>query len=234
MAIPPQRPRYTSITRGIACTVARSPFGEHAALVQHRHSMRRDLRDEGHVVLDHHHRMCLPASDRQQLGGALGFLVGHAGHRLVEQQQLGLLDEQHADLEPLLLSVRQRCRHGGLANVEADGLQHFIDAARAASRSSSREQAASTLLSAFRRAQRFSNTLWCSNTVGFWNLRPMPGVSDLGFAHAGEVDRLAEEHLAGIGPRLAGDHVHHRGLAGAVGTDDGSASRRRRSTATDR
>jgi hypothetical protein len=30
----------------------------------------------------------------------------HAGDRLVEHQQLGLLHQQHADLQPLLLAVR--------------------------------------------------------------------------------------------------------------------------------
>ena len=33
--------------------------------------------------------------------------VGHAGRRLVDQQQARFLGEQHADLEPLLLAVRQ-------------------------------------------------------------------------------------------------------------------------------
>ncbi len=45
-------------------------------------------------------------------------------------------------------------------------------------------------------------------------------VGDLRFGQARQVDGLAEEGLAGIGPRLAGDDVHHRRLAGAVGADD--------------
>ena len=36
-----------------------------------------------------------------------GLGVGHAGDRLVDQQQLRVLRQQHADLEPLLLAVRQ-------------------------------------------------------------------------------------------------------------------------------
>ena len=35
-----------------------------------------------------------------------------------------------------------------------------------------------------------------------------------------QVDVAAEEDLAGVGPGLAGDAVHHRRLAGAVGADD--------------
>ena len=46
------------------------------------------------------------------------------------------------------------------------------------------------------------------------------GVGDLGFGQSREVDRLPEERGARVGPGLAGDHVHHRRLAGAVGPDD--------------
>jgi hypothetical protein len=44
----------------------------------------------------------------EQLGGALGLVVGHAGHRFVEQQQLRVLHQQHADLQPLLLAVGEQ------------------------------------------------------------------------------------------------------------------------------
>src|SRR5438067_1797268 len=62
-------------------------FAEHGALVQHRH-LARDLADEFHVVLDHQHRTV--GGDRlEQLPGASGLLVGHAGDRLVDEQELG-------------------------------------------------------------------------------------------------------------------------------------------------
>lgn len=38
----------------------------------------------------------------------------------------------------------------------------------------------------------------------------------------GEVDAVFEQHRAGIRPRLAGDDVHHRRLAGAIRADDGA------------
>src|SRR5688572_9388535 len=44
-------------------------------------------------------------------------------------------------------------------------------------------------------------------------------MGNLGVGEPGEVDGLAEEGAARVGPRLAGDHVHHGGLAGAVGAD---------------
>ena len=73
--------------------------------MQHGH-LDAELAHELHVVLDHDHRMV--AGDlAQELGGRLGLGVGHAGDRLVDQQQLRVLRQQHADLEPLLLAVRQ-------------------------------------------------------------------------------------------------------------------------------
>ena len=64
----------------------------------------RDRAHELHVVLDDHHR-ALAGERHQELGRALGFLMRHAGDRLVDQHELRLLHEQHADLEPLLLAV---------------------------------------------------------------------------------------------------------------------------------
>ena len=65
-----------------------------------------------------------------------------------------------------------------------------------------------------------SSTVWFSNTVGFWNLRPMPSVGDVGLVELGQIVPALEIDLAGVRPRLAGDDVHHRRLAGAVGADD--------------
>ena len=66
----------------------------------------RDPADEGHVVLDHHHRR--PRIQFQdQLRHAHGFLVAHASRRLVEQNHLGFARHHHADLHPLALAVGQ-------------------------------------------------------------------------------------------------------------------------------
>ncbi len=78
----------------------------HAPFVQHGDALG-DGTNEIHVVLDHHHGV-LARERQQQLGGALDLLRRHAGDRLVDQQQLRLLHQQHADFEPLLLAVRER------------------------------------------------------------------------------------------------------------------------------
>ena len=45
---------------------------------------------------------------------------------------------------------------------------------------------------------------------------------DLGLVEAGEIVGAVEHDVAEVRPGLAGDHVHHRGLAGAVRPDDGA------------
>ena len=52
--------------------------------------------------------MCLPAEREEQFAGLVRFLVGHAGGGFIHEEELGVLGEEHADLEPLLLAVGER------------------------------------------------------------------------------------------------------------------------------
>src|SRR6185437_16243368 len=54
--------------------------------------------------------------------------VGHSRDRLVDQEQLWILRQQHADFEPLLLAVRQASGQPIARIGETDGLQHLLDA----------------------------------------------------------------------------------------------------------
>jgi len=45
---------------------------------------------------------------------------------------------------------------------------------------------------------------------------------DLRLVELGKIMRAVEQNVAFVGPRLAGDDVHHRGLAGAIRADDGA------------
>src|SRR5712672_787987 len=101
-------------------------FGQHRALVQAGY-LDAELADEGHVVFDDHDRF-IAIDFLQQLGGLMGLDVGHAGDRLVDQKQFRILREQHADLEPLLLAVRQAPRQPVARLGEPDGFQHPLDA----------------------------------------------------------------------------------------------------------
>ena len=65
----------------------------------------------------------------EQLRRLLGLGVGHAGDRLVDQQQLRVLRQQHADLQPLLLAVaRGSPASRSRSAVEADDVEDLVDA----------------------------------------------------------------------------------------------------------
>src|SRR5277367_2231715 len=88
---------------GVGLDPAHRAFGDHLALMQHGDPVG-DVLDELHVVLDHDHGAVL--DDAVEQFGGLGSLGhAHAGNGLVEHQQVRILDQQHADLEPLLLAM---------------------------------------------------------------------------------------------------------------------------------
>src|SRR3989344_5834328 len=86
---------------GVRLHLLHGAFGQDLSLVHHRDLVGNAL-DELHVVLNDDHRAVL-ADALQQLGRQLTLARAHAGNRLVQHQQLGLLHQQHADLQPLLL-----------------------------------------------------------------------------------------------------------------------------------
>ena len=81
-----------------------------------------ECEDGIHVVLDQQHAAVL-LQPTQQLDQALRFLDAHAGHRLVEPQELRRARERHCDLELALFAVTQRRGKGAGARTEADGLE---------------------------------------------------------------------------------------------------------------
>ena len=160
------------------------------------------------------------AIDSRSSPGARGFFLGHAGHRLVHQQQLRILGHHHADLEPLLLAVRQRS--GLLAGLggEADGLQRGRDApSRVAHRRGRAAWRSTPLLGRRSDSSMFSHTVRFTNTDGVWNFRPTPRAAIWFSLSASEVGVAAEDHAAVLGLHPARDHVEQRRLAGAVGPD---------------
>ena len=58
-------------------------------------------------MLDDHQRV-LALEAHEQFGSALGLVVGHAGDGFVQQQQLRVLHQQHADFQPLFLAVGEQ------------------------------------------------------------------------------------------------------------------------------
>ena len=93
------------------------PFGQHAALVQHRDLLRDPRRRSPCRARPRSACICPPATGTARRCARL--VVGHAGDRLVEQQQLRLLHQQHADLQPLLLAVREQSRRASRPRAAA-------------------------------------------------------------------------------------------------------------------
>ena len=87
------------------------------------------MEDHAHVVLDQHDgQLLVVMQPADQLGDVVGFLVAHAGGRLVEQQQPRLERERHHDLGGALIAVRQFADEPvGLAG-QARQRQQFVDA----------------------------------------------------------------------------------------------------------
>src|ERR1700722_8369820 len=69
-----------------------------------------DLPHEVHVVFDREDRHAVCLQGAHHLAGRVSLLRGHAGGRLVQQQELWPEARRHADLEPLLLPVTQIAR----------------------------------------------------------------------------------------------------------------------------
>src|SRR6266849_11117860 len=95
-------------------------------LVQHRY-LDGEFAHEGHVVL-HHHDGALAIDLPQELRGLVRLGIGHAGDRLVDQQELRFLGEQHADFEPLFLPVGEAAGEARAQRAEPYGLEQAIDA----------------------------------------------------------------------------------------------------------
>ena len=127
-----------------------------------------------------------PASSWSSSPVAWRSCAAHAGDRLVEQQQLGLLHEQHPDLQPLLLAVAERRRPGGRP-ARCSPIRSSVRGDPVADAPAPAQQPAHAACGTTSARSRFSTTVSDSNTVGVWKLRPMPEAHDAcARRHAGE------------------------------------------------
>ena len=177
----------------------------------------RDPLDEVHVVLDHDQRIRARERD-EQLGAAHGLVVGHSRHGLVEQEELRLLHEQHADFQPLLLTVGEKPRLTRRLGQELDRFQRRRDAVAGLGVQSRAERGPHPLVAFLRELEVLEHGVALENGR-LLELAADTRIGDLRLGKAREIDGLAEKRGAGIGPRLAGHDVHHRCLACPVGAD---------------
>ena len=160
------------------------------------------------------------AFERQkQLRRARRFFIRHAGNRLVEQQQLRVLHQQHADFEPLLLPVAQVPGQPVHAANELNRHQHFRQPVALLRVELEEHRCLHALIGLERQFQVFKHRELLEHRR-FLELAANAQLRNLGFLVAQQINRAAEKHRAFIGPGLAGDDVHHGCLARAVRADD--------------
>ncbi len=197
---------------GVGLHLGHRALGDHLPARQHGHRCG-ERPHEVHVVFDDDDR-ALTADAAQQVSGLLALLVTHAGDRLVEQQHVGVLHQQHADLQPLLLPVGQH--PSGLVDQigQTRCLQSLLDRRqhrRAPPQQRPRRPA---------RARRDVEVLQHRQL-----LEHARGLERASHSEAGDLVHLLAEQLdTGLADRSGGGHqpgdrVDHGGLAGAVGPD---------------
>ena len=78
-------------------------FAQHGSLVHDRDRLG-NLPDKFHVMLNDDNGM-LVGQRLKQVAGFLGFLIGHSRDRLINEEEFRILQENHADFQPLFFSV---------------------------------------------------------------------------------------------------------------------------------
>ncbi|MPN09551.1 hypothetical protein SDC9_156842 [bioreactor metagenome] len=151
----------------------------------------------------------------EQLAGLFPFDGAHPGHRFVQQQAAGILDEQHPDLQPLLLAVRQHSGGRIHQSGQADRLECEFDLG------------GNGLAPAEQLAGLAAHS--CSDVQVLQDAEFFDDAGGLEGAPDGRSDDLVRRHPEQLDPteggrsgRLgqAGDRVDQRGLSGTVGSDE--------------
>src|SRR5438876_976409 len=102
------------------------------SLRQHRTFMKNrnldvELAHEAHVMFNDDDRTLAGDGFKQHRRG-LGLCIGHAGDRLIDKKEFRLLGQQHADLEPLLLAMREAGSKRIALGTEPDKVEEFSEA----------------------------------------------------------------------------------------------------------
>src|SRR3989441_2230802 len=202
----------------IALDLLYRALAEHRPLMEHR-DLAGDLPHEFHVVLDDEDRPV--GGDRlEQLPRPRGLLVGHAGDRLVHQQELRILRDHHTDLEPLLLAVRDGARLPLRLGRELHGLQGVSDTLALLGQVALPERGEDALRGPPERDLDVVPDREVHEDRRGLELPSDPQLGDLVLAERQEIGALAEDDPAALGLDTPGDDVEQRRLAGAVGADD--------------
>ena len=175
-----------------------------------------ELADEVHVVLNHQHGV-VTGQAAQQSPGALGFLLGQAGDGLIHQQHVGILGQQHGDLEPLLLAVGQAASPLGGMGLQTHHRQQLLHPIALAAVEAAEQQAEGGVAALHRQleiAPRGEVLIHPRRLKLAADAEPRDAV--LGNP---QQRTPSKHHIPFGGAHLAGDHIEEGGFASTVGAD---------------
>src|SRR5580704_1363100 len=200
----------------IALDVPHGPLCKHSALVQHRHG-RRDAAHEVHVVL-HHDDGVLSCQRRENLFRTLDLLLRHPRHRFVDEQEPRPLDQEHPDLEPLLLAVSEQAGVPVALPCEPDEIECAIDRLTLLGREAGHEGSEDTLATTGRELEVLEHRV-SRKDRGPLELSPDAQTDDLVLREPRDV-AAAEVYGSRVGTGFPSDDVHQGRLPGTVGPHD--------------
>ena len=219
--------RGARIVRGRPRRPSRSParrrasFGEHVALVQHGDLLRRIRRvGRGRTSCRaRRRRAVLPSSERKSsaVRSVSSCVMPATGSSSSSRRGFWISSM------PISSHCFWPCESSAGASLrvvlQVDENELVDRSGRAARREAEEQRCANAAVGRRARARGSrtpgAGTRWASGTCG-----RRRGSAISYSRSAQQVDRRAEGRLAVVGARLAGDDVHHRRLAGAVGPDD--------------
>src|SRR5262249_56603031 len=126
---------------------------------------------------------------------------------------------QHADFEPLFLAVCERTGDAVAHCREPDDLEDPIDAFRFLLALAPEQRLARAPVALERKPDIVLDGVHVEDG-GLLELAADAQERNLGLVEAGEVVGAGEIDFSGVRPGLAGDDIHHWGLARAVWTDE--------------
>src|SRR5262245_1138003 len=200
--------------------------GDLPAVVEHCHAVG-DVHDHAHVVLDQRHGGAELSVDVEDEAAHVLFLLDvHAGHRFIQQQQRRLGSERPGQLHALLQAVGQRAGRrlaDGLDLQEVDdaldggAVGQLLGAGRAPPERVGEDVAAHLQQPARHDVVEHGHALEQRHVL--------EGARDAELRYLRRLEPRAvgagEADVSLGGLVEAADHVEQRGLAGAVGPDDG-------------
>src|SRR5690606_6366224 len=172
---------------------------------------------EFHIVLDYNYRP-FRADALQQFAGQLALARAHAGDRLIQHQQLRVLNQQHADLQPLLLTMTEQPSLDAQKFIQHDFTRDAFDPA---DHFGCAPECECTEYRATCRIRHFEVLEYRQIFVDrrILKLASNALAHDLIFGQFGQL-LVFELDTARCRPGLSADQIKHGGFAGPIGPDD--------------